>query len=162
MSPRLRIRPRSCSGRRGLDVGQSRNSTPRPSHWPDTLSLTAIGAWCVKLGRADRTDCLPAQAANRLLHLTASINTRAVVPSTILKKLSASPKESQLAKALRARQEQRLARKRVTGSGACRDAFANTAVFCKSTARISRWQRLSVARVLPAASTAAPPPDRAA
>jgi TnpA family transposase len=36
-----------------------------------------------------------------LLHLAASITTRAVVPSTILKKLSASPKESQLAKALR-------------------------------------------------------------
>ncbi|ESW74517.1 hypothetical protein X772_33065 [Mesorhizobium sp. LSJC280B00] len=33
-----------------------------------------------------------------LLHLAASIATRAVVPSTILKKLSASPKESQLAK----------------------------------------------------------------
>jgi len=36
-----------------------------------------------------------------LLHLAASITTRAVVPSTVLKKLSASPKESQLAKALR-------------------------------------------------------------
>lgn len=36
-----------------------------------------------------------------LLHLAASIITRAVVPSTILKKLSASLKESQLAKALR-------------------------------------------------------------
>ncbi|MCZ4292262.1 Tn3 family transposase [Hoeflea alexandrii] len=36
-----------------------------------------------------------------LLHLAASITTRSVVPSTILKKLSASPKESQLAKALR-------------------------------------------------------------
>ena len=36
-----------------------------------------------------------------LLHLAASISTRAVVPSTILKKLSASPKESQLARALR-------------------------------------------------------------
>lgn len=36
-----------------------------------------------------------------LLHLAASITTRAVVPSTILKKLSASPKQSQLAKALR-------------------------------------------------------------
>jgi TnpA family transposase len=36
-----------------------------------------------------------------LLHLAASITTRAVVPSTILKKLSASPKESQLARALR-------------------------------------------------------------
>ncbi|KUM26307.1 hypothetical protein AU467_22440 [Mesorhizobium loti] len=36
-----------------------------------------------------------------LLHLAASITTRAVVPSTILKKLSATPKESQLAKALR-------------------------------------------------------------
>lgn len=36
-----------------------------------------------------------------LLHLAASIITRSVVPSTILKKLSASPKESQLAKALR-------------------------------------------------------------
>jgi TnpA family transposase len=36
-----------------------------------------------------------------LLHLAASITTRAVVPSTILKKLSASPKESQLEKALR-------------------------------------------------------------
>ena len=36
-----------------------------------------------------------------LLHLAASITTRAVVPSTILKKLSASPKEGQLAKALR-------------------------------------------------------------
>ena len=35
-----------------------------------------------------------------LLHLAASITTRAVVLSTILKKLSASPKESQLAKAL--------------------------------------------------------------
>lgn len=75
-----------------------------PDHWPDTLSLAAIGAgcaWCVKPGRADRPDCLPAQAGNRLLHLAASINTRAVVPSTILKKLSASPRESQLAKALR-------------------------------------------------------------
>jgi TnpA family transposase len=38
---------------------------------------------------------------DNLLHLAASITTRAVVPSTILKKLSASPKESQLAKALR-------------------------------------------------------------
>lgn len=36
-----------------------------------------------------------------LLHLAASITTRSVVPSTILKKLSASPKESQLARALR-------------------------------------------------------------
>jgi TnpA family transposase len=36
-----------------------------------------------------------------LLHLAATITTRSVVPSTILKKLSASPKESQLAKALR-------------------------------------------------------------
>lgn len=36
-----------------------------------------------------------------LLHLAASITTRAVVPSTILKKLSASPKESRLARALR-------------------------------------------------------------
>jgi len=36
-----------------------------------------------------------------LLHLATSITTRSVVPSTILKKLSASPKESQLAKALR-------------------------------------------------------------
>lgn len=36
-----------------------------------------------------------------LLHLAASITTRSVVPSTILKKLSASPMESQLAKALR-------------------------------------------------------------
>ena len=36
-----------------------------------------------------------------LLRLAASITTRSVVPSTILKKLSASPKESQLAKALR-------------------------------------------------------------
>jgi TnpA family transposase len=36
-----------------------------------------------------------------LLHLAASITTRTVVPSTILKKLSASPKESQLARALR-------------------------------------------------------------
>jgi TnpA family transposase len=36
-----------------------------------------------------------------LLHLAASITTRAIVPSTILKKLSASPKESPLAKALR-------------------------------------------------------------
>lgn len=36
-----------------------------------------------------------------LLHLAASITTRAVVPSTILKKLAASPRESQLAKALR-------------------------------------------------------------
>lgn len=36
-----------------------------------------------------------------LLHLAASITTRSVVPSTILKKLSASPKESQLASALR-------------------------------------------------------------
>ncbi|MBB6414110.1 TnpA family transposase [Mesorhizobium sangaii] len=35
-----------------------------------------------------------------LLHLAASITTRSVVPSTILKKLSASPKESQLARAL--------------------------------------------------------------
>lgn len=34
-----------------------------------------------------------------LLHLVASITTRSVVPSTILKKLSASPKESQLARA---------------------------------------------------------------
>jgi TnpA family transposase len=38
---------------------------------------------------------------NDLLHLAASITTRSVVPSTILKKLSASPKESQLARALR-------------------------------------------------------------
>lgn len=36
-----------------------------------------------------------------LLHLAASITTRSVVPSTILKKLSASPKQSHLAKALR-------------------------------------------------------------
>jgi len=36
-----------------------------------------------------------------LLHLAASITTRSVVPSTILKKLAASPKESQLARALR-------------------------------------------------------------
>jgi TnpA family transposase len=36
-----------------------------------------------------------------LLHLAASISTRSVVPSTILKKLSASSRESQLAKALR-------------------------------------------------------------
>ncbi|MDG4892706.1 Tn3 family transposase [Mesorhizobium sp. WSM4976] len=36
-----------------------------------------------------------------LLHLAASITTRSVVPSTILKKLSASPKQSQLARALR-------------------------------------------------------------
>ena len=36
-----------------------------------------------------------------LLHLAASITTRSVVPSTILKKLSASPKESQLGRALR-------------------------------------------------------------
>ncbi|WP_292136033.1 Tn3 family transposase [Mesorhizobium sp.] len=36
-----------------------------------------------------------------LLHLAASITTRSVVPSTILRKLSASPKESQLARALR-------------------------------------------------------------
>jgi TnpA family transposase len=36
-----------------------------------------------------------------LLHLAVSITTRSVVPSTILKKLSASPKESQLARALR-------------------------------------------------------------
>jgi TnpA family transposase len=36
-----------------------------------------------------------------LLHRAASITTRSVVPSTILKKLSASPKESQLARALR-------------------------------------------------------------
>lgn len=36
-----------------------------------------------------------------LLHLAASITTRSVVPSTILKKLAASAKESQLAKALR-------------------------------------------------------------
>ncbi|MBZ9711556.1 Tn3 family transposase [Mesorhizobium sp. ESP7-2] len=36
-----------------------------------------------------------------LLHLAASITTRSVVPSTILKKLSASAKESQLARALR-------------------------------------------------------------
>jgi len=36
-----------------------------------------------------------------LLHLAASITTRSVVPLTILKKLSASPKESQLARALR-------------------------------------------------------------
>ena len=36
-----------------------------------------------------------------LFHLAASITTRSVVPSTILKKLSASPKESQLARALR-------------------------------------------------------------
>ncbi len=36
-----------------------------------------------------------------LLRLAASITTRTVVPSTILKKLSASPKESQLARALR-------------------------------------------------------------
>ncbi|MGX9120847.1 Tn3 family transposase [Mesorhizobium sp. BHbsci] len=36
-----------------------------------------------------------------LPHLAASITTRSVVPSTILKKLSASPKESQLARALR-------------------------------------------------------------
>lgn len=36
-----------------------------------------------------------------LLHLAASITTCTVVPSTVLKKLSASPKESQLAKALR-------------------------------------------------------------
>ena len=38
---------------------------------------------------------------NDLLHLAVSITTRSVVPSTILKKLSASPKESQLARALR-------------------------------------------------------------
>ncbi|ANV25347.1 Tn3 family transposase [Rhizobium pusense] len=36
-----------------------------------------------------------------LLHLAASITTRSVVPSTILKKLSASPKQSHLARALR-------------------------------------------------------------
>ncbi|MVA82780.1 Tn3 family transposase, partial [Agrobacterium vitis] len=36
-----------------------------------------------------------------LLHLAASITTRSVAPSTILKKLSASPKQSHLAKALR-------------------------------------------------------------
>lgn len=36
-----------------------------------------------------------------LLHLAASITTRSVVPSTILKKLSATPKESQLARAPR-------------------------------------------------------------
>lgn len=36
-----------------------------------------------------------------LLHLAVSITTRSVMPSTILKKLSASPKESQLARALR-------------------------------------------------------------
>lgn len=36
-----------------------------------------------------------------LLHLAASITTRSVVPSTILKKLSPSPRESQLARALR-------------------------------------------------------------
>ena len=36
-----------------------------------------------------------------LLHLAASISTRSVVPSTILKKLSASSKEGHLAKALR-------------------------------------------------------------
>ncbi|MVA37960.1 Tn3 family transposase, partial [Agrobacterium vitis] len=36
-----------------------------------------------------------------LLHLAASITTRSVVPSAILKKLSASPKQSHLAKALR-------------------------------------------------------------
>ena len=36
-----------------------------------------------------------------LLHLAASITTRSVVPSTILKKLAASPKQSHLARALR-------------------------------------------------------------
>ncbi len=36
-----------------------------------------------------------------LLHLAASITTRSVVPSTILKKLPASPKQSHLARALR-------------------------------------------------------------
>ncbi len=36
-----------------------------------------------------------------LLHLAASITTRSVVPSTILKKLSASPNQSHLARALR-------------------------------------------------------------
>ncbi|WP_143151043.1 Tn3 family transposase, partial [Agrobacterium pusense] len=36
-----------------------------------------------------------------LLHLAASITTRSVVPSTILKKLSATPKQSHLARALR-------------------------------------------------------------
>lgn len=36
-----------------------------------------------------------------LLHLAASITTRSVVPYTILKKLSASPKQSHLARALR-------------------------------------------------------------
>ncbi|WP_320202251.1 Tn3 family transposase (plasmid) [Agrobacterium sp. rho-13.3] len=36
-----------------------------------------------------------------LLHLAASITTRSVVPSTILKRLSASPKQSHLARALR-------------------------------------------------------------
>ena len=38
---------------------------------------------------------------NDLLHLATSISTQFVVPSTILKKLAASPKESHLAKALR-------------------------------------------------------------
>lgn len=35
-------------------------------------------------------------------------------------------------------------------------SFADSAVFCKSAAPMSRWQRLAVARVLRAASTAAP------
>lgn len=55
-----------------------------PDHCPDTLSLAAIGAgcaWYVKPGRADRTIAF-LRKLEIDLHLAASINTGAVVPST--------------------------------------------------------------------------------